>query len=278
MIYVPDHQVYLRRAQNPHSFVQFKPRRIIDADGDGVEDNVKLDQYELDKYRKMVFSAPVEDLHNTHNGEMPGHHRFGDSPEPGVNPWANAMAREKAEYAARVEQKRILQEAEAKGFTGVQLDSQISFDEVASNSDYDTAPIIELSETTQKGAYEPRKINDADGDGVEDNVKKTQAELDRFRKPVFGDASHDMHNTKHGDLPGHTRAGEDTEPATAHPNGATKVATEENNEKAVESMSKDSAQKQLVQSQSVDSYSERDTAPSLLQLQSLIQSPEDLDQ
>jgi len=278
MIYVPDHQVYLRRAQNPHSFVQFKPRRIIDADGDGVEDNVKLDQYELDKYRKMVFSAPVEDLHNTHNGEMPGHHRFGDSPEPGVNPWANAMAREKAEYAARVEQKRILQEAEAKGFTGVQLDSQISFDEVASNSDYDTAPIIELSETTQKGAYEPRKINDADGDGVEDNVKKTQAELDRFRKPVFGDASHDMHNTKHGDLPGHTRAGEDTEPATAHPNGATKVATEENNEKAVENMSKDSAQKQLVQSQSVDSYSERDTAPSLLQLQSLIQSPEDLDQ
>ena len=118
MIYVPDHNVYLRRAYNPNSFVQFKPRRIIDADGDGVEDNAKLDQYELDKYRKMVFSAPVEDLHNTHNGEMPGHHRFGDSPEPGVNPWANAMAREKAEYEARVEQKRLLQAAEAKGFSG----------------------------------------------------------------------------------------------------------------------------------------------------------------
>ena len=122
-----------------------------------------------------------------------------------------------------------------------------------------------------------REINDADGDGVEDNVKKTQKELDMFRKPVFGDASQDMHNTKHRGVPGHTRAGEDTEP-TGHPMGATKVVTEENNEKAVESMTKDSALKQLVQSQSVDSYSERDTAPSLLQLQSMIQSPEDLEQ
>jgi hypothetical protein len=40
------------------------------------------------------------------------------------------------------------------------------------SSEYDTAPIIELSETTQRGP-EPRKIIDADGDGVEDNVKKS---------------------------------------------------------------------------------------------------------
>jgi len=42
MIYVPDHQIYLRQAYQPHqNFVQsqFKPRRIIDEDGDGVEDN-----------------------------------------------------------------------------------------------------------------------------------------------------------------------------------------------------------------------------------------------
>lgn len=191
----------------------------------------------------MVFSAPVEDLHNTHNGEMPGHVRFGDSPEPGVNPWAIAMAKEKAEYEARVEAKRKAQELEGKGFTGLQLDSQISFDELGANSDYDTAPIIELTETTQKGAYEPRKIIDADGDGVEDNVKKTQAELDRFRKPVFGEASNDIHNTKHGDLPGHVRYGEDSEPTKAHPAGETKVAIEENNEKAVEHMTSESAQK-----------------------------------
>ena len=108
MIYVPDHQIYLRQAFVPQSYVQsqYKPRRIIDADGDGVEDNVKYDQYTLDKFRKMVFSAPVEDLHNTHNGEMPGHIRFGDSPEPGVNPWALAMAKEKANYEAKLAAKK----------------------------------------------------------------------------------------------------------------------------------------------------------------------------
>jgi hypothetical protein len=43
-------------------------------------------------------------------------------------------------------------------------------------------------------------------------------------------------------------------------------------------MNKDSAEKQLALSQMTDAYSERDTAPSLLQLQSLIQSPEDLEE
>jgi len=144
MIYVPDHEVYLRQAYIPQSYVQFKPRRIIDADGDGVEDNQKMDQYALDRFRKMVFSAPVEDMHNTHNGEMPGHVRFGDSPEPGVNPWAVAMAKEKANYEAKLAAKKKLDELEAQGFTGVQLDSQLSFDETDSNSDYDKEPVVEL--------------------------------------------------------------------------------------------------------------------------------------
>jgi hypothetical protein len=82
----------------------------------------------------------------------------------------------------------------------------------------------------------PKKINDADGDGVEDNVKKTQAELDRFRKPVFGAAVDDLHNTKPGELPGHTRAGENPVPVVGeHPNGATKLATGEANMNAAES-------------------------------------------
>ena len=109
-------------------------------------------------------------------------------------------------------------------------------------------------------------------------MKKTQAELDRFRKPVYGEASSDIHNTRNGELPGHVRWGENSEPSKAHPAGNTKVAIEENNEKAVEHMSSESAQKQLALSQQMDSYSERDTAPSLLQLQSLIQSPEDLEE
>ena len=96
--YVPseDTFVYMEGINIP----AYKPRRIIDADGDGVEDNVKHDQYTLDKFRKMVFSPAVEDIHNTRNGELPGHHRWGEHPEPGTNPHAEADAKEAAEKAA----------------------------------------------------------------------------------------------------------------------------------------------------------------------------------
>ena len=56
----------------------------------------------------------------------------------------------------------------------------------------------------------PRRIYDADGDGVEDNVEKTREELDRFYIPqVFGPAE-ELHNTHHGNLPGHVRLEEET--------------------------------------------------------------------
>jgi hypothetical protein len=86
---------------------QYKPRRIIDADGDGVEDNVKHDQYALDRFRKMVYSPAVEDLHNTRNGELPGHIRWGENAEPGTNPHAEADAADaKKKAAAEAEQKK----------------------------------------------------------------------------------------------------------------------------------------------------------------------------
>merc|ERR1712127_1026395 len=94
----------------------YKPRRIIDADGDGVEDNVKHDQYTLDRFRKMVFSAPVEDLHNTRNGELPGHHRWGDHPEPGTNPHAEAEAKEAKAKADEEEKIKKGEEAMKKSF------------------------------------------------------------------------------------------------------------------------------------------------------------------
>ena len=88
-------------------FAKIKPhkRRIIDADGDGVEDNVKKTQWELDRFRVPVFGVEIEDMNNTHNGEMAGHVRFGDSPEPGTDPWAKARAKEAAEAKARKERK-----------------------------------------------------------------------------------------------------------------------------------------------------------------------------
>jgi len=72
-----------------------KKRRIIDEDGDGVEDNKKYSHDELDRFNKpRVFGVAVEDMHNTHNGELPGHHRFGEGHEPGSDPWADARAKE----------------------------------------------------------------------------------------------------------------------------------------------------------------------------------------
>jgi hypothetical protein len=63
-----------------------------------------------------------------------------------------------------------------------------------------------------------RRIYDADGDGVEDNVHKTFEELDRFYKPNrMGDTADDVYNTKHGNLPGHVRMEEATSPKEEKP-------------------------------------------------------------
>ena len=63
-----------------------------------------------------------------------------------------------------------------------------------------TASAVSLS----KDLYGKRRIYDADGDGVEDNVKRSRDELDRFYYPnQYGDAGDDIHNTHHGNLPGH---------------------------------------------------------------------------
>ena len=71
-----------------------RKRRIIDADGDGVEDNQHIDRYELDRFYKPAVFHPVEEMHNTHNGELPGHVRFGEGHEPGKDPWAAERAKE----------------------------------------------------------------------------------------------------------------------------------------------------------------------------------------
>lgn len=53
-----------------------------------------------------------------------------------------------------------------------------------------------------------RPIYDEDGDGVEDNVKKTREELDRFYNPTVFNEADDLYNTHHGNLPGHVRKAE----------------------------------------------------------------------
>ena len=61
-----------------------------------------------------------------------------------------------------------------------------------------------------------RPIYDEDGDGVEDNVKKTRDELDRFYEPAVFGVAEDIHNTHHGNLPGHVRKAEYEDEPKSH--------------------------------------------------------------
>ena len=92
-VYVPGSDVTLQISKESKKPDGKGKRRIIDADGDGVEDNVKKTQWELDDFRKpAVYGVAIWDMNNTHNGELPGHVRFGEGHEPGTNPWAKADA------------------------------------------------------------------------------------------------------------------------------------------------------------------------------------------
>jgi hypothetical protein len=160
---------------------QYKPRRIIDADGDGVEDNVKLDQYNLDRFRKMVYSPAVEDIHNTRNGELPGHHRWGDHPEPGTNPHAVQDAKDAKKKADAIEKDKKDVEA-LKGQYVMTRNEELLQTAFAANAN---------------------KIYDADGDGVEDNIDFSSEQLDDFYFPTNFNSAEDIYNTRHGGMPGH---------------------------------------------------------------------------
>jgi len=170
---------------------------------------VKKTHWELDAFNKpAVFGVAVWDMHNTHNGELPGHVRFGEGHEPGTNPWAEADAKDakiaKAKADAKKKQKEVANE------DLLEIDQEEDFMDDRAMNEYDTEILVQTP-----GDGKKKRIIDEDGDGVEDNVHKTQWELDRFRKPaVYGVAVWDMHNTHNGELPGHVRFGEGHEPGT----------------------------------------------------------------
>jgi hypothetical protein len=177
----------------------YKPRRIIDEDGDGVEDNQKFDQYTLDKFRKMVYSPAVEDLHNTRNGELPGHVRWGEHAEPGTNPHAEADARDAAKKAEEEAQAKKAAAVMNKQFVQTTQENLSNWGMVLTSSEQ-----MENYEMLQTGwALNKNKIYDADGDGVEDNIDFTSEELDAFYFPSAFNSAEDIYNTRHGNMPGH---------------------------------------------------------------------------
>lgn len=194
---MPDQDSYVY-VSGPVTLHGYKPRRIIDADGDGVEDNVKHDQYTLDKFRKMVFSPAVEDLHNTRNGELPGHHRWGEHAEPGTNPHAEADAKDAAKKAAKEAEIKKGMDQYGKGF--IQISDKVSNWENILTSSED----MEQFDLLQTGwALNANAIYDEDGDGVEDNKDYSSEQLDKFYFPTSFNTAEDIHNTRHGNLPGH---------------------------------------------------------------------------
>jgi hypothetical protein len=75
-------QIYVEAEDTFISLDKSQNWKIIDKDGDGVADNEKLSHHELDKFVKPFVYGDVEEMHNTRNGELPGHHRHGDHLEP----------------------------------------------------------------------------------------------------------------------------------------------------------------------------------------------------
>ena len=62
---------------------------------------------------------------------------------------------------------------------------------------------FEMLQTGASWALNDNKIYDADGDGVEDNVKLTSDQLDNYFFPTVFNTSEDLYNTRNGEYPGH---------------------------------------------------------------------------
>ena len=91
------------------------PRRIIDADGDGVEDNREVARRILDKMEEDVYGVngtPIDDINNTQNGELPGFDRWGEFPVP-LYHWTTPFD-ERVSEADRPEYQVMLQAGQAE--------------------------------------------------------------------------------------------------------------------------------------------------------------------
>jgi hypothetical protein len=97
------------------------PRKIIDADGDGVEDNRAVSRRWLDRFEEDVYGYYIDDIHNTHNGELAGHERWGEDPEP-KNVWNAFAPTEYAKFAPGEKQGR---EAESTARPGPPEDEAV---------------------------------------------------------------------------------------------------------------------------------------------------------
>jgi len=165
------------------------PRRIIDADGDGVEDNRDVGRAWLDRFEEDVYGYYIDDIHNTQNGAMPGHDRWGDDPVP-TNRWNPFKP---AEYIDQ---------------TPAKAPGQAQMEEAAETAPPAIEALQLANQWKPREKRAPRRLIDADGDGVEDNREVSRKILDKIEADVYGYSIDDIHNTQNGEMPGHDRWGE----------------------------------------------------------------------
>jgi len=51
-------------------------RRIVDEDGDGIEDVEKFDHDTLDEFYDPAVFGKESEINNTHHGNLPGHKEY----------------------------------------------------------------------------------------------------------------------------------------------------------------------------------------------------------
>ena len=135
--YVPSEDIYMHL------------RPIRDADGDGVEDNEQVSSHWQDKHAKYVFGRELDNMHNTHNGEVPGHTNIADSPEPGKDENVEAEVDLSWNYGDNKPADLLMTKY---------IDIMQSPDDLQM-----------LQTSAIPKAFKPRMIYDLDGDGVQDN-------------------------------------------------------------------------------------------------------------
>lgn len=146
----------------------------------------------LDRFDEELFGEGLDDMHNTHNGELPGHESYGEDPAPDGS------------WVATPETKN------QKFF--LQLSDSIGDKQEESNNLGDSEFIQTNIQFKPREKHVARKMIDEDGDGVEDNRAVARHMLDRFYEELFGEGVDDIMNTHNGELPGHERYGEDPAP------------------------------------------------------------------
>jgi len=178
------------------------PRRIIDADGDGVEDNRQVARHWLDKIEADVYGYNIDDIHNTQNGELAGHERFGEDPEPSHH-WTTPFA----------DRPKSLVQIPTNSINGVDDLANNYYDEEMIQTNTAVRNYMQIINGPEDiemlgfsrdfRPFKPVPIYDADGDGIEDNITLTHSQLDSFYKPnVFGAPIEHIFNTRHGNMPG----------------------------------------------------------------------------